>query len=190
MTVYLSFSLTQSSREVKESISRIVNIITDLGHKVIPEKVGLKDSDYHKGQNETQSKITQENIVKLKKLSDIVVLEASGQSIGIGQELAFALSINKPVIVLYRDNIKPHVLRNEGGDSLILSPYNDNNLDIVLKDSIEYAQGRADVRFNFFISPAIGSYLDWISKVKKIPRSVYLRGLIEKDLSDNDEFNT
>jgi hypothetical protein len=190
MKIYFSFSLTQSSPEIKKSITKMVDIIVGLGHKVSPEEIKLKDSNYYKGQDDSESKAAQKNITKLKKTSDIVILEASGQSIGIGQELAFALSISKPVIVLYKDNMKPHILRDEGGDSLILSPYNDQNLESVIKDSIEYAASQQDVRFNFFISPAIGNYLDWISKVKKIPRSVFLRGLIEKDMEKNDEYSS
>jgi hypothetical protein len=56
---------------------------------------------------------------------------------------------------------------------------------LVLEKAIEYAINQQEVRF---ISPNIGRYLDWISKVKKIPRSVYLRALIERDMKENTEF--
>ena len=81
------------------------------------------------------------------------------------------------------------MLRDEGGDLLLLAPYNDGNLETVLADALDYASSHQDVRFNFFISPAIGNYLDWISKEKKIPRSVYLRNLIEKDMEENEEYH-
>jgi hypothetical protein len=46
-----------------------------------------------------------------------------------------------------------------------------------------------DTRFNFFISPKIGNFLDWIAKKKKLPRAVYLRKLIEDDMDKNKEYS-
>lgn len=190
MKVYFSFSLSQSSPKVRDSAYKIIDTIKKLGHKIIPENIRQKDGSFYKKQSENESRLAQREIAQLKKSADVVVLEVSGQSIGIGQELAYTLSINKPVIALYRNDSTPHILRDEGGDSLILAPYDDNDLEQVLADAIDYAASQQDVRFNFFISPAIGNYLDWISKEKKIPRSVYLRSLIEKDMKNNDEYNS
>lgn len=190
MKIYFSFSLSHSDLEIKKLVPKIIDQIERLGHKVIPKNIKEKTDLFYKSQNEDEARVAQKEITQLKKTADVVVLEVSGQSIGIGQELAYALSINKPVIALYKENKKPHILRDEGGDSLILAPYGENDLEEVLNDAIEYAASQQDVRFNFFISPAIGNYLDWISKEKKIPRSVYLRGLIEKDMEENDEYNS
>jgi hypothetical protein len=52
----------------------------------------------------------------------------------------------------------------------------------------DYLSDTQDVRFNFFISPQIGNYLDWVSKNKRIPRAVYLRRLIEEDMKNNKEY--
>ena len=70
-----------------------------------------------------------------------------------------------------------------------LREYNGLDLREVIKRSLEYLSEQMDTRFNFFISPKIGSYLDWIAKKKKTPRAVYLRKLIEKEMKENKEFN-
>ena len=63
------------------------------------------------------------------------------------------------------------------------------SVEEALKLALDYASDQMDTRFNFFISPKHGNYLDWISKNKKVPRAVYLRRLIEKDMDENKEYS-
>ena len=58
----------------------------------------------------------------------------------------------------------------------------------MVASALDYVSSAQDVRFNFFISPTIGLYLDWISKNKRIPRAVYLRKLIEEEMRENKEY--
>jgi hypothetical protein len=37
-------------------------------------------------------------------------------------------------------------------------------------------------RFNFSVSPEIKAYLTWVQRTKHIPRSVYVRKLVEKQM--------
>jgi len=53
---------------------------------------------------------------------------------------------------------------------------------------MELANKNIDVRFNFFVSPKIISYLDWVSKNRMVPRSVFLRELIEKEMKKDKDF--
>lgn len=64
-----------------------------------------------------------------------------------------------------------------------------NNLDGILAKAVEDAMKHADVRFNFFVSPKILAYLDWVAQKRMIPRSVYLRNLIEKEMKKNKDFS-
>ena len=58
----------------------------------------------------------------------------------------------------------------------------------IIFQAIEKAREKVDVRFNFYISPEIGRYLDWISQRKKLPRSVFLRGLVERHMHADKEY--
>jgi hypothetical protein len=99
-----------------------------------------------------------------------------------------ALELSKPVIALYHSNNSPFFATGIENDKLQVIEYNDENLERVLADALDYAKDQADIRFNFFISPKISNFLDWMSKEKRIPRSVYLRRLIENDMAKNDEY--
>ena len=189
MKIYFTVSLSQMDEDLRRNCNRIIKYLKSQGHTVFPEEILEKDSNHYLSQSEKEALRAQRELTKMKKLADLVLVEVSRQSLGIGQEISLALSLGKPVIALYEEGHRPHVLRDEGGDLLVLSPYSNDSLEEVVAGALEYASSHQDVRFNFFISPAIGNYLDWISKEKKIPRSVYLRNLIEKDMEENEEYH-
>lgn len=161
--------------------------IEKLGHKNISNFPNAVDQDglylpnLQGFYNETVSNI---------KNSDVCIFETSIPSLGVGHLLSMALQLNKPVIALYYGDNIPSFFSKLSDDKIQLLNYSLDNINEILYDAIDYAASQQDVRFNFFISPAIGNYLDWISKEKKIPRSVYLRGLIEKNMEENDEYNS
>jgi len=70
----------------------------------------------------------------------------------------------------------------------MLVEYTLPELKRTLDYGLEEALNQVDVRFNFFISPQIGRYLDWVSQKKRIPRAVYLRKLIEEEMNSNTEY--
>jgi hypothetical protein len=121
------------------------------------------------------------------KESDIVVVEISYPSTAnVGHCLTYALEIGKPVVALYKNDRDPLFLRGQKNDKLTIIPYSDSkDLEKILNSALEYAAEQMDTRFNFFISPKIGNYLDWVAKKLKMPRAVYLRKLIEKDMEKN-----
>lgn len=124
------------------------------------------------------------------KSSDITVVEISHpSSANVGHILTTALDSGKPVIALYKDGYEPLFLRGRVDDKLTLLSYTDNDIKSVVSNALEYVLSVQDVRFNFFISPEIGQYLDWVSKNKRIPRAVYLRKLIEEEMNNNTEYN-
>jgi len=68
------------------------------------------------------------------------------------------------------------------------NPCCDCNEEMKFGMMFEKAREKVDVRFNFYISPEIGRYLDWISQRKKLPRSVFLRGLVERHMHVDKEY--
>ncbi len=173
----------------KKIYERIVKVLEDLGHKVIYDHVLVSTKD------KIDALTTKERMDYHRKMSktiagcDMVVCEASFPStISIGHEITLALDKGKPVVTLYQKGKEPGVLQGIKSDRFIMIEYSENDL----KDSIEYgvdeASEKIDVRFNFFISPKINRFLDVIAKDKRIPRAVYLRRLIEKDMKKNKDY--
>jgi len=120
----------------------------------------------------------------------VIVFEASKPDVSLGYEVASALHLGKPVIVLYRANTGavPHGLKGINSDKLQVDSYDEETLPELLKVAIDYAQDVSDIRFNFFISPSLSNYLDWISQTKKCPALYTCEKLIERDMEKNKEY--
>jgi hypothetical protein len=122
------------------------------------------------------------------KEADVCVFEASYPSMGVGYEIAMAMQLGKSVIVLHLPDKKSEVLSGLTSDKLQMIEYTIETLSVILKKALAYAVEQQDTRFNFFVSPRIINFLDWIAKKKRIPRAVYLRRLIEEDLKKNKDY--
>lgn len=128
-----------------------------------------------------------ESIDSVKK-ADIVVMEVSGHSMSMGYLISKALEMNKPVIVLYKKEYIPNFVKGISNSKLLISEYCEENIEEILGKMLKKADGLVDVRFNFFVNSKILSYLDWVSQKKMLPRSVFLRNLIEKEMKKEKEF--
>lgn len=188
MKIYFTAAVSNVAPAVRENYDQIVEILEKLGHTVIASHLKGKDAGIIKQQSEEEALATQKKMSQWKKQADLVVVEASTPSFGVGQEIAEAVSDNKQVIVMYLPASKPHILVNQGQEAIYVAEYTRDTIKSVVSEYVEYAKLHSDTRFNFFISPSIGSYLDWTSRKKKIPRAVYLRKLIEDDMRNNSEF--
>lgn len=129
-------------------------------------------------------------VIQHVRSADTIFVEISYPStVNIGHILTYALDTGKPVVALYRSGREPFFLRGRVDDKLVLLEYNEKDIKEVVANALEYVSSAQDVRFNFFISPEIGRFLDWVSKKRRLPRAVYLRKLIEGDMRSNKEFS-
>ena len=129
-------------------------------------------------------------VLKWISQADIVVAEASFSSLGVGYEISLALEKNKPVIVLYEEGQATHFLGGIQSDRLSLVKYTLVKLPSILKQAFEHSSAQMETRFNFFVPRRLVVYLDWISKNKRIPRAVYLRQLIRREMQRNRDFQS
>lgn len=182
-----------SSRLVEKDMDlygRMYKCISN-GNKMISKKVlrwlkmGVKDLR-HKS-----LKFKQENYkesVKCVKKAEVVVMEVSGHSMSAGYLICRALDMNKVVIALYKKETKPVFIGGIINPKLFLVEYDESNLEEIVKETFRKIMKLIDVRFNFFVNPKILTYLDWVTSKKKMPKSVFLRNLINKEMKKDKEF--
>jgi len=113
--------------------------------------------------------------------ADAVVVETSFPSISVGFEISLALNLGKPVLLLHT-NEGPTLLSSYSSEKLFCEKYTESTVKDVMEDFLLYVEDNADSRFTFFITSNIAHFLKKISRDKKIPKSVYLRKLIEKEI--------
>lgn len=184
MQVYF-ISSPRGKNDLDDNYRLIFDTIEDLGHKNVSDFMVKVDVDQFYLSD--ISKFYQQTMKDLSKAS-VCVFETTTPSLAVGHLISTAIHQGKPVVALYKGENAPFFLSGAVDEKIQLVNYDENSLKEKLSDALDYASSQQEVRFNFFISPAIGRYLDWISKVKKIPRSVYLRALIEREMRENKEY--
>lgn len=112
--------------------------------------------------------------------SDGVVIEASYPSFRLGFEAFFAVSVQKPVLVLSQDHNYAHLIDQPHFFGAKYTPF-------TLPDEIEkffkhIRQYKLRNRFNLFISDAHKQFLEKTAAQHKLSKSDYVRKLIEKDM--------
>jgi len=188
MKIYFTGSLHNKNID-PELYLKIVNLLKNEGHVVQYDHIIDKAINTLETQTVVQRQEYYRKLSKWLTNCDAVVCEISYPStINIGHELTLALDKDKPVLALYQEGREPGIIQGIDSEKLILADYTEDTISQVLKYGLEEISGQIDVRFNFFISPKIGNYLDWVSKKKRIPRAVYLRRLIEEDMKKNKDF--
>ena len=170
--------------------SKIYGYLSDQG-KMVSDKVmrwvrmGIKDV------SQSPVKFTKENYIQslgAVKKSDVVVMEVTGHSMSMGYLISKALEMNKPVVALHKKEYIPVFIKGIGDQKLMICEYSEENVEEVIEKALKKASGLIDVIYNFFVSPKILNYLDWVASKKMLPRSVFLRNLIEREMKKDKEF--
>lgn len=187
MKIYFTASL-RGKKEFGESYVQIVKELALLGNKVFADHVLNNDFSNVVAETKSDAQKSYHKLLGDIKKSDVVVAEVSAQSLSVGHELTEAMTLNKPLVVLYTGKNRPGLLFGSMYDKMQIIQYDKDDLRNKLIKAIEEAMKHADVRFNFFVSPKILNYLDWVAQKRMIPRSVFLRNLIEREMKKDKDF--
>ena len=123
------------------------------------------------------------------KRCDLFVAEVTYPSANVGYEIALALDNEKPVILLHQNHttaILDLIHADDYSDQLNLIKYTKTNLTKKLTEILLSLNGSKDKRFTLLLPPYILNHLSRIAKKQKMPRAVYIRKLIEKDMREGD----
>ena len=187
MKIHFVAALNGDSKDYKI----IYDKIKSLGHELVTNHFLKRTLNEVFDESPEESGLYVKRANRWMRQADVVLFETTRPDVSVGYEIATTLNLQKPAIILYRKQAghPPNSLKGISSDRLQVLAYNDDTLAELLEIALEYAAETADVRFNFFITPTISRYLDWISQTKKLPRSVYLRNLIELDMERNSEYH-
>lgn len=187
MKIYFSASRLYKA-QYSENYKKILNVLKKSGCELL-DNTYFKPSPSGYLMPEGDRKNLYRSMLKNMDNSDFCVFEASYPStLHIGHEITLAMGKSKPVIVLYTKDHEPILFKGIPNGKIIWIEYNDDSLEKQLNEAIERSKKEIDVRFNFFVSPKILAYLDWVAQKRMVPRSVFLRDLIEREMKKDKEF--
>lgn len=186
MKVY--FGTSPRTKEKYPEVIEIYGLISKLGYKQTSDWVKTVKADEFYKSTVKQMNDHHKKMIRSIKAADVCVFEVSSHSLSVGYLVNFALESGKTVVVMSQSQESLILFKTIKSDKLITVVYTKSDLKDKLEKALMEAASNSDVRFNFFVSPKILAYLDWIAKKRKIPRSVFLRGLIEKQMKKDKEF--
>ncbi len=101
MKIYLSGAI-RGGRELQANYEAIHDYLQSNGHKVLTHHVASPNViEIENSMSDTE--IYAQDIIWLQEC-DTVIAEVSLPSLGVGYEIAYALSLNKPVLGVYEEN--------------------------------------------------------------------------------------
>jgi len=117
--------------------------------------------------------------------ADLVVEEASIQSVTTGQVIQKALDNRIPVLVLHTKGNKPFFLDGIEVEErrMLIVEYNEENLEEVLKEGVDYLSEELSSRFTMILPNTMLKFLDEASD-KGVSKSDYIRKLITEKMEE------
>ncbi|HEX7042580.1 MAG TPA: hypothetical protein VF189_05000 [Patescibacteria group bacterium] len=117
---------------------------------------------------------------------DLIIVETSLQSTQVGFGLAYLRMKGKPVVVLSQGEAtfpffpKGEVYSNL--DNMMAYSYKKENFKKILDEALSYMKPHLEKRFTIIFPSHLLAKVEEHSKKRKLPKSVYIRQLIEEDL--------
>lgn len=181
MKVYFSSSM-RAKKTSGPLLEQIYRTIERLGYKHTSDFMITVDPVKFYQRQPKEERSFYRTMLKQIKAADVCVFEVSRHSLGIGFSVNLALDFGKPVILLYQSGHQPYLFSALKSDKLIMGEYTPETLAHVVKNTLSEAKDNIDIRFTFFITPKINQYLRTITRTQKLPRAVYLRHLLEREM--------
>jgi hypothetical protein len=181
MNIYFTASVSAKNKYLIE-YKNIIGYLETLGHTVTSKHI--TDITESQIQEESREEILrfQTKVEQWIKKCDCIIADTSFPSVSVGYEIALALRIGKPILVFYGEGGPPSLLTYYKDEKLITEKYSDAHYKDIIENFINFVRGKTELRFTFFITSAIAVFLDEVARKEKLPKAVYIRKLIEKDM--------
>lgn len=181
MTVYFTASIT-GKKEYLSNYLAIIKALKAKKYRVIVDHILKADENQISRQTKEERVKFQRKLEHWIASCDFVVAETSFPSISVGYEIFLASLRKKPILLLSSNGQMPSLLKYQPEEKIICKKYKLNEVKKIINDFIDFVRENHDIRFNFFVTPKIATYLTTISRKEKLPKSVFLRKLIEKEM--------
>jgi len=160
---------------------KIRKVIIDLGHQITRDWI----IDELKGVHLSQEKMYELTFAAIKK-SDLVILEASEDTAGLGQQLLMALENKTPILILENEkknkSIVGDFVSREQKKYILKKNYKSSNLKMEISSFITSMEGKAKyARFNLVLEKNLDNYLRDKAKKNKTSKTEEIKRLILED---------
>jgi hypothetical protein len=184
MNVYFSASISAKEQFMSQYKS-IVDYLKLSRHNVFSDHIFDSTESSIRNTSPKERINFHEQIENWIRSCDFMVVEASHPSVSVGYEIFLALRVDKPVLILYTKEA-PSLLAHNKNDRVVCMKYTPEEIPEIIEDFITQLPSKNELRFTFTMTSKITYYLNQLSKQINIPKSIYLRQLIERDMEKNN----
>ena len=191
MIIHFTSARTSVVKDI-ETLRKVVSVIHRSGYTLARDWI---EPQYHILKSGTGSDINSEQIyttnIDAIERSDLVIIEGTEKSFGLGFQVATALHKKKPVLLLTKrvsSASRGYLSRGIKDPLLTRKEYGDNDLEKIVGDFIKDNMIKnKDLRFNFVIDRQIYNHLRWRSFKSGKTKAEVVRDLLLKDLEDKKD---
>lgn len=182
-------SAKRAEGQYKEEFEKIVSYFESLGHQVVHHMDVSLEKVLPLSYADRQDLFMKfyEQLAEC----DLVFVETSIQSTQVGFGLAYLRLKGRPTVILSQGDItnqffpKGDVYSN--WDNMMAYQYNKANIKEVVDDALSYMQPHIEKRFTIIFPAHLLAKVEGKAQKLAMPKSVYIRQLIEKDLTTSEK---
>jgi hypothetical protein len=191
MLVYFVASRKDIANNI-EKLRRFVKLIHDEGHTLTLDWIEPIYASEKKGSvHDIDWPILYKDTVEAITRADVVIAETSIQSFGVGFQVALAIQLKKPTLLLRVEDMDSFAFAaGIPQQNALYKTYDDKSIEPIVHDFLRQNDITSkDMRFNFFIDRKIYNYLRWSAAKTGKTKAEILRELVEQEIDRDGEPN-
>lgn len=185
--------LVGSRYQVVENINHLrsmINTIHEGGHKIAVDWVepAYNDSKTSGGGSNLDWPVVYKESVEAINKADVVVADATIRGFGIGYQVALAVQMKKPTLVLCKEDVGDSFFASGIDTGVLYKEFTEDTLKSTIRDFLNENDIQSkDMRFNFFIDRPIYNYLRWAAYKTGKTKAEILRDLVTREIDKSNE---
>lgn len=189
MKIYV-LAAKRADDEVKGAIVEATRYLESKGHQVNKERAALDDKKPQYSEEELSQ--YHRNMINAIKQCDVMVVDISTKSSGLGYQIAVGLAERKPILTIHKGTKTTHTslsLRSNPSKLMTFRNYETKDeLKGILDEFLKAAKDQIDTKFILIISPEIDKYLTWVSDERRMHKAQVVRNAVEDALNRDKEY--
>lgn len=188
MKIYI-LAARRANTRTKETLTSLSKYLASRGHIVNDQKL-KNDLESKPEYNESELSTYHKDMLNSIKQCDVVIVEISTKSSGLGYQIAVALNERKPILAVYNGSARDHsslALKSNPSKLLELRNYEDN-LNEIAEEFLQRAKEKIDTKFILIISPEIDKYLGWVAEERRMHKAQIVRNAVEEAMNKDKDY--
>jgi hypothetical protein len=189
MLVHLVGSRYEITKNI-EHLRRLVKVIRKNNYELADDWVDESYNSQKGGKDfkETDWSVLYQDSVEAINRADVVIAETSTPSFSVGYQVALAVSMKKPILVLNREGVEKSFFASGIEAGIEYAKYTPEDVEAKVEKFLKANDVKVkDMRFNFFIDRKIYNYLRWASLKTGKTKAAVLRDLVSEEISKKTE---